>query len=325
MRPEVYFWGGGSAFQISVCAAAIYVWDLAVTFQDERRLIWKTRFAKANLLYFWGRYYGLAGLFIYIFFPQGLESSTVCLKRQGIRYALIQLAMSTTQLWTLKQTFFLYDRSRRVLVFMFFTVAISAAFQSYGMTLYFRHLAYSKDCQRVGDRPVGIIVWTVGTVSMQAVVFATSLFKFIKGLRNGINTPAAYVNYIVARDNLVASLFILTVYTSATIIRSKFGVGENIWNFAWAWVFAFLNMATYRTVLNYREAQLTSVEFSTSTASPKSSFTIPASVTSTVSEDDDESDMPETPATLSPPMDPRDQSMMKHCSTSTRPNSDDEH
>jgi len=45
---------------------------------------------------------------------------------------------------------------------------------------------------------------------MQAVVFTTSLFKLIKEIRSGISTAPSYVNYIVARDNVATSLFILS-------------------------------------------------------------------------------------------------------------------
>ncbi|KAK7462743.1 hypothetical protein VKT23_007329 [Stygiomarasmius scandens] len=218
------------------------------------------------------------------------------MKRHSVRYALIQFGMSTAQLWTLKQTFFLFNRSRRMLVSIFFTVAVSAMLQSYGMVLYFRHLGYSQDCQRVSDRPVGIVVWTVGTVSMQAVVFTTSLFKLIKGIRSGISTAPSYVNYIVARDNVATSLFILTVYTSATIVRSKYGVGENIWNFAWAWVFALLNIATYRMVLNYREARLISLSYY---PSAHDSFTITEPGPLSTNDSDPGNNTSETSSTLS--------------------------
>ncbi|KAK7464445.1 hypothetical protein VKT23_006615 [Stygiomarasmius scandens] len=266
---EKWSWGGAVAFQSSVCATAIYVWDLLSTIPHARRFIWRTPFPRENFLYIWCRYYGLAGLLIYLFLPREVEGPADCLRRHSVRYALAQLSMAITQLWTLKQTLlFLCNRSKKTTLFILSSVVISALCQSTGVILYFRQLVYASDCQRAEDGTSGVVLFTLASMILQCIILAVSLVKWLETVKNQSSSLAKITN-VTARDNTVVSFIMLSFFISAFSVGRKYRhYREDIWDYCWAWYFVFLNMAPYRMILNLREAQLTARRTSSTFSAP---------------------------------------------------------
>ncbi|THV04779.1 hypothetical protein K435DRAFT_961781 [Dendrothele bispora CBS 962.96] len=248
------------AFRWSVSATAVYVWDLVSTIGIEYRLIWQRPFGRHKILYFWSRLFGLAGLLVSVYL-QTSENSQDCMKQHRLRFSMIQLSMTVTQLLTLHQTFILYKRSRRIVIFFAFVVLVTLVFQSTGTAFHFQYLEMSADgCQRTRSRPMATVAYTMGSVCLQIVVLVMSCIRWrqIVNFSPDLRAPAIKLARVISRDNIVVSFFIILFVICSTVFGLVYGVSQSIWDYGWSWVFALLNMAPYRMILNLRQAQFES-------------------------------------------------------------------
>ncbi|KAK7462724.1 hypothetical protein VKT23_007311 [Stygiomarasmius scandens] len=241
-----------------VCATAVFAWDLFSTAIPEYRFIWKKPFYRDKILYFWCRIFGMAGLLAYVCLPRNLKSSEDCRKLHHLRFSIIQISMAVMQLWTLHQTFLLFRRSRGTLIFLASAILLSVILQSTGTAFYFQYLELSAgDCKRLGGKPAATIAYTMGSLYLQVIVLIMSCTRWTQVARFGpqLQIPVVKLARIIARDNTVVSFLVLVFFSCSTIFGLRYGVSQHIWNYGWAWVFGFLNMAPYRMILNLRQAQ----------------------------------------------------------------------
>jgi len=246
---------------ISFAALAAQTWELLVSFTDEVEYLWGGKFNFVKGLYFCSRYAMLVAqivnqLLSFRFQERASHPSHICPGIFVYKTIISQMSLSLVEMILLIRVYVLCNQSYKAKRLLLLVFSLTTVLETTGTAIVCHSLAQESGCMPPEPNKKGMTIFGIGAGFCQAVIFATTVTKFLaRGRAGWTRTPLVS---LMLRDGLV-TFFLIMALLSVMIVYAItiHNIDIEVGNAGFAWFIALLSIAASRLILNTRKIAVT--------------------------------------------------------------------
>jgi len=191
---------------ISFAALAAQTWELLVSFTDEVEYLWGGKFNFVKGLYFCSRYAMLVAqivnqLLSFRFQERASHPSHICPGIFVYKTIISQMSLSLVEMILLIRVYVLCNQSYKAKRLLLLVFSLTTVLETTGTAIVCHSLAQESGCMPPEPNKKGMTIFGIGAGFCQAVIFATTVTKFLaRGRAGWTRTPLVS---LMLRDGLV--------------------------------------------------------------------------------------------------------------------------
>ncbi|KAI0746915.1 hypothetical protein C8Q80DRAFT_806462 [Daedaleopsis nitida] len=236
-----------------VAALTWLVWDWALAGSDEVHLIWHRHNGWFRWLYVFIRYVPMVGAFtIFTTLSSPTEQPRVpwkmCDLTTTIESVFLGCVIVSVEIILLLRVYVLYDRQRKVLIFLLALCAASIVSAAVTMSFASDHIEYNQWCLVTSSSQTMLAVW-LPPAAFETILFVMTMKVFGQSRRDGLG-KRPILDTIVRDGTWAYALSIIAVTAPNALIYTRFA--KALSGIAYFWSLSVLSFVGSHVLLNLR-------------------------------------------------------------------------